>query len=261
MQKLWMRITTAICIMTMILASPGITVFADEMTEIAATDSETVEATQEDAAEPAESVDSATASTEDIDPAAEPNEGTDSRDAASDSVDPEEKDDSNSEDAESVEREPDTEEDLVGDSIFPGGFEVDPSNTDQLNAIADGVQAQSGTTAASVTREFFTGSYSLGSLPQFYENTVDGIYLGGWQCYAYANMFFYKLVGHTTDTNTYKVAQENLTSADRLKEILAASKAGAHIRIESLPHSMVFLLSEGSVKWAMKNDGRKNRLK
>ena len=239
-----MRITTAICIVTMILANPGITVFADEMTEVADTDSETVEATHEDAAESAESADSATVSSEDTDPEAESTEDKDSRDDSSDSLKSEDKDDLNSEDAESLETEPDAEEDLVGDGIFPGGFEVDPSNTAELNAIASGVQVQSGITAASVTSEFFTGSYRLGSLPQFYNTTVDGVYLGGSQCYGYANMFLYKITGHTRDTNTYTVAQESLTSAARLKEILAASKAGAHIRIESVPHSMVFLLSE-----------------
>ena len=234
MQKLWMRMTTAICIVTMIVASPGITVFADEMTEVASTGSETVEATQEDA----------TASTDDTDPATEPNEGTDSSDDSSDSLKPEDKDDLNSEDAESVETEPDTEEDLVGDGIFPGGFEVDPGDTDLLNSIANGVQAQSGITAASVTREFFTGAYRLGDLPQFWNTTVDGVNLLSSQCCGYANMFFYKLTGHTTYSDTYKVAQEYPSTAARLKEILAASKAGAHIRVEDEPHSMVFLLSE-----------------
>ena len=130
MQKLWMRITTAICIVTMILASPGVTVFADEMAEVAATGSETVDTTQEEAAVSAEDMDSAAASvkdtdsaivsTEDTDRAAESTGNTDSRDDLSDSSKPEDKDGVNSEDGKSVESEPDTEEEtLVGAAQNP----------------------------------------------------------------------------------------------------------------------------------------------
>ena len=253
MHKMWVRIITTVCIVALLIANPGMTVLADVMPGEAGAASEETELTQGDVAESAEGTDSAAMSSEETDAVAEPAEDTDSAAVSPEDADPsmdsgnqvksEENDDSNSGVTESEVTETDIEEDLVG-SIFPGGFEVDPGDTNWLNAIADGVQAQSGVKAATVTREFLTGTYRLGSLPQFNSTTVDGVNLQSSQCCGYANMFFYKLTGHTTYNNTYKVAQEYLNSAGRLKEVLAASKAGAHIRIESLPHSMVFLLSE-----------------
>ena len=253
MHKMWVRIITTVCIVALLIANPGMTVLADVMPGEAGAASEETELTQGDVAESAEGTDSAAMSSEETDAVAEPAEDTDSAAVSPEDADPsmdsgnqvksEENDDSNSGVTESEVTETDIEEDLVG-SIFPGGFEVDPGDTNWLNAIADGVQAQSGVKAATVTREFLTGTYRLGSLPQFNSTTVDGVNLQSSQCCGYANMFFYKLTGHTTYSNTYRVAYETVNSAARLKEIIAASKAGAHIRIPSEPHSMVFLLSE-----------------
>lgn len=69
MQKMWVRIITAVCIVTLLMANPGMTVLADVMPGEAGAASEETELTQGDAANAAEETNAAAEPAEDADPA------------------------------------------------------------------------------------------------------------------------------------------------------------------------------------------------